>query len=590
GRADVRPSLGAARPARRRGRRMAAAPAPAQPSPPGPARDRIGSRDPSFPLGAPVVASRGAPDRGGGAHQPGAGGPAPACSAPAGLVGRGNRHRGRLRPFHLHAGRGLPAEGPAHGGEGSAEELHRLAPERSHRAGGLRGRGLHAMPADARLQGARFAARSGAHGRDRGRHRHRQRARHGGEPPARVGREEPRGDPDHRWRQQRRQSLPAPGRGDRQGPWDQGLHHPDRQGRARPLPDRNGPVRTHDLRTGRDRREPGAPAADREGDRGDVLRGHGQGVAGARPERRPRQPGEEQDLRRRRKHPLRRMVRALLRPRRAVRADRRRPARNPHAGSAVTGIQTTLLGQHLRILAPLFLWIAPLGLVAGALAALRSWQRQQRVAGLVERAKLEVTALLDRLNGDRVGLVVFAGDAFVQCPLTTDYAAARLFLRAVEPVSMATQGTAIADALYQAREVLDGGGRGDAGKAVLLITDGEDQRGDALAAASDLAEAGIRIFAVPIGSTEGEPIPLLDRAGNLTGYKKDKEGRTVLTRTDIKGLGELAARGNGALLAGGGADLGVLKFLPELERIHKGEFESRLSVQYDDKYPWFAWP
>src|SRR5207245_2659693 len=83
---------------RRRGRRMAAAPAPAQPSPPGPARDRIGSRDPSFPLGAPVVASRGAPDRGGGAHQPGAGGPAPACSAPAGLVGRGNRHRGRLRP------------------------------------------------------------------------------------------------------------------------------------------------------------------------------------------------------------------------------------------------------------------------------------------------------------------------------------------------------------------------------------------------------------------------------------------------------------------------------------------------------------
>src|SRR2546430_8094399 len=225
----------------------------------------------------------------------------------------------------------------------------------------------------------------------------------------------------------------------------------------------------------------------------------------------------------------RRMVRALLRPRRALRADRRRPARNPHAGSAVTGIQTTLLGQHLRILAPLFLWIAPLGLVAGALAAIRSWQRQQRVAALVaqarvdqvlrgrgatqgiakgatlglglfflflaaagpqcgertevvkrsgmdlvvaldasnsmlardvkpsriERAKLEVTALLDRLNGDRVGLVVFAGDAFVQCPLTTDYAAARLFLRAVEPLNMATQGTAIADALYHAREVLD---------------------------------------------------------------------------------------------------------------------------------------
>jgi Ca-activated chloride channel homolog len=316
------------------------------------------------------------------------------------------------------------------------------------------------------------------------------------------------------------------------------------------------------------------------------------------------------------------------------------------------------------VLTPLLLWIAPLGLIAGVLAALRSWLRQQRVAALVpgprlghviqgggssqgiakgsllglglfflfvaaagpqcgertelvkrtgidlvvaldasnsmlardvkpsriERAKLEVTALLDRLNGDRVGLVVFAGDAFIQCPLTTDYAAARLFLRAVEPVSMATQGTAIADALYEAREVLEGGGRGEAGKAVLLITDGEDQRGDALAAASALADAGIRIFAVPVGRTDGEPIPLLDREGNLTGYKKDKEGRTVLTRTDVAGLRDLSARGNGLLLTASGADLGVLKFLPELEKIQKGEIESRLSVQYDDKYAWFAWP
>jgi Ca-activated chloride channel family protein len=208
----------------------------------------------------------------------------------------------------------------------------------------------------------------------------------------------------------------------------------------------------------------------------------------------------------------------------------------------------------------------------------------------LERAKLEVTALLERLNGDRVGLVVFAGDAFIQCPLTTDYAAARMFLRAVEPVSMATQGTAIADALYEARNVLEGGGRGDAGKAVLLITDGEDQRGDALEAAAAVAETGVRIFAVPVGGTEGEPIPVLDRGGNLTGYKKDKEGRTVLTRTDVTGLRDLTARGNGLLLQGAGADLGVLKFLPELEKMQKGEVESRLSVQYDDKYAWFAWP
>ena len=330
----------------------------------------------------------------------------------------------------------------------------------------------------------------------------------------------------------------------------------------------------------------------------------------------------------------------------------------------MTGIQTTLLGVHLRIVTPLFLWLAPVGLVIGALAAVRAWQRQRQVADLVpalrfgnvvqgagtaqgiargsvlgvglfllffaaagpqcgertelvkrtgidlvialdasnsmlardvkpsrlDRAKLEVTALLDRLKGDRVGLVVFAGDAFVQCPLTTDYAAARLFLRAVDPGSMPQQGTAIAAALLESKRVLDGGGRGSAAKAVLLITDGEDQQGDALKAASELGDAGIRIYGVPVGSESGEPIPILDKQGNVTGYKRDKEGKTVLTRTDIAGMRELSSRGNGLVLRGTGADLGVLQLVPELDKLQKGDLESRLSVQYDDKYMWFAWP
>ena len=330
----------------------------------------------------------------------------------------------------------------------------------------------------------------------------------------------------------------------------------------------------------------------------------------------------------------------------------------------MTGIQTTFLGQHLRIVTPLWLWIAPLGLLVGALAAYRAWKRQEQAAKLVpqarfgqlvqgagaaqgvtrgsllgiglfflfmaaagpqcgertelvkrtgidlvialdvsnsmlardvkpsrlDRAKLEVTALLDRLKGDRVGLVVFAGDAFVQCPLTTDYAAARLFLRAVDPGSMPQQGTAIAAALGESKRVLEGGGRGSAAKAVLLISDGEDQQGEALKAASEVGDAGIRIFAVPVGSENGEPIPLADKNGNITGYKKDREGHTVLTRTDVTGMRELASRGNGLVLRGSGSDLGVLQLLPDLDKMQKGDVESRLSVQYDDKYMWLAWP
>ena len=330
----------------------------------------------------------------------------------------------------------------------------------------------------------------------------------------------------------------------------------------------------------------------------------------------------------------------------------------------MTGLQFTVLGMRMRIVQPLWLWLAPLALAFGALAAVRAFRRQRQVARLVPgarrgqvlrfagtgqgvlrsslfgtalmllsfaaagpqcgehteivkragidlvialdsstsmlardvkpsrmlRAKAEISALLDRLNGDRVGLVVFAGEAFAQCPLTTDYGAARLFLRAVDPANMPQQGTAIAGALLESKRVLEGGGRGNAAKAVLLITDGEDQQGDALQAATDLAEAGIRIYTVAVGGETGEPIPLTDKDGNSAGYKKDREGKTVLTRTDLAGLRELASRGNGKLLRGQGTDLGVFEVVAELDKLQKGDLESRLSVQYDDRYGWFAWP
>lgn len=329
-----------------------------------------------------------------------------------------------------------------------------------------------------------------------------------------------------------------------------------------------------------------------------------------------------------------------------------------------SALQTTLLGTRARIAEPWFLWLSPLGLLLGALSALRSFLRQRSAlaaagpgrrasvvsepgngqgvlrggllglglsllclaaagpqcgertsvvkrAGLdlvialdastsmlardvrpsrIERARLEIAALLDHLRGDRVGIVAFAGEAFVQCPLTIDYGAARLFLRAVDPQAMPQQGTAVAAALQEARQVLDRGSRPGAARVVVLVSDGEDQEGSALEAAQALADGGARLYAVAVGSPAGEPIPLLDKGGALTGYKKDRDGRTVLTRANPAALRELAARGGGALLRGSGGDLGLSALLPELERMQRGDLESRVTVQYDERYGWFAWP
>lgn len=225
-----------------------------------------------------------------------------------------------------------------------------------------------------------------------------------------------------------------------------------------------------------------------------------------------------------------------------------------------------------------------------ALDASASMQARDVKPSRLERAKLELAGLIDRLKGDRVAIVVFAGDAFVQCPLTTDYAAAKLFLRAITPDSVPQQGTALSRALATSRELLDNADRGAKGKAVVLITDGEDHEGAALDEAAKLAEAGVRIYAVGVGSVSGEPIPLVDAAGNVTGYKKDRAGNTVMTRLNEQILQELADKGTGKYVHSARGDLGVGEIAEELDRLQKAELQSRLTVQYEDRYQAFAAP
>lgn len=167
----------------------------------------------------------------------------------------------------------------------------------------------------------------------------------------------------------------------------------------------------------------------------------------------------------------------------------------------------------------------------------------------LEKAKEEFSLLLEQLKGSRVGVMAFAGEAAVLCPLTTDVDAARAVLRVLQPGAVAVPGTAVGKAINAAASAL----RHYPGtKSLVLLSDGEDltgRRGTAdnpLDAASQAAASGIRIFTVGVGSPEGEPIPLRDEAGNLTGYKKDRKGNTVVSRLDERALTEIARRAGGA--------------------------------------------
>jgi Ca-activated chloride channel family protein len=159
------------------------------------------------------------------------------------------------------------------------------------------------------------------------------------------------------------------------------------------------------------------------------------------------------------------------------------------------------------------------------------------------RAKLEITELMDRLEGNEIGLVLFAGAAFVQFPLTSDFATARTFLDSAYPGIISRPGTVIGKAI---RVGMEGFNEERASqKVIILLTDGENHEGDAVEAAREAAEQGIIIYTIGFGSAEGEPIPQYDELGNLTGYKRDRQGEIVLSRLNETILQEISLTANG---------------------------------------------
>jgi Ca-activated chloride channel family protein len=219
-----------------------------------------------------------------------------------------------------------------------------------------------------------------------------------------------------------------------------------------------------------------------------------------------------------------------------------------------------------------------------ALDASRSMLAADVLPDRLSRAKLEIGALLDGLGGDRVGLVAFAGDAFVQCPLTSDTAAAKLFLRAVEPGAQPRQGTALAAALLAAKEVLDGSARPGRAKVVLVVSDGEDHEGGLASAARALAAEGVRVFALAVGTPGGAPVP------PPPGAARGPRGPPPLSRLDATALALLAAEGDGEVYDLSSSEGGLAAFRGALERMERTEVEGRTTIVFEDRYALAAFP
>lgn len=197
----------------------------------------------------------------------------------------------------------------------------------------------------------------------------------------------------------------------------------------------------------------------------------------------------------------------------------------------------------------------------------------------LERAKLAVSRLVDKLRDDRIGLVIFAGTSFVQLPVTTDYVSAKMFLNSIDTGSIPIQGTALGDAITTC--IRSFSAQSDKSRAIILITDGENHEDDPVAAAKQAAEMGIKVFTIGVGSPEGKPIPM---NGELL---KDKDGEIVVSRLDEAVLQEIAAEGNGAYVRAGNSEFGLNPIIDDLRKLEDEKYSSVVFEEYDEQFMYF---
>jgi len=200
----------------------------------------------------------------------------------------------------------------------------------------------------------------------------------------------------------------------------------------------------------------------------------------------------------------------------------------------------------------------------------------------LDRAKQMLSKLMDNMVNDKVGLVVFAGDAFVQLPITCDYVSAKMFLNSIKPELIKTQGTAIGQALSTSIRCF--GEKSDASRAIILITDGENHEDDAVAVAKRAKEEGIQVLVVGIGKPEGSPIPL----PGTNNFIKDRQGNVVVSRLNEEMCREIAQAGGGLYVRCDNTNTATKTIQKELDKLSTQEIETQVFTDYNEQFQSFA--
>lgn len=205
----------------------------------------------------------------------------------------------------------------------------------------------------------------------------------------------------------------------------------------------------------------------------------------------------------------------------------------------------------------------------------------------LERSKQMINRMVDRMSSDKIGLIVFAGDAYTQIPITDDYPSVKMFLAGAGPDMVSKQGTAIGSAIrlavrsFSSSSAIESDEKGSPGRAVVVITDGENHEDDAVGEATRASDKGIRVYTVGLGDPNGVPVPV--RPGSAAN-RRDKDGQVVVSKLNKKLLVEVAAAGNGAYIAGDR----INSLIDELDQLQKTELKTRVFSEFAERFQYFA--